>query len=119
MVFDGGGVIDARQIVFEGGGERMVVPGSDLVEVAPYFLNPGHALIFKLNDTDAALFADLTERLIGQPLSVSVCDQELARPVVQDRLQGGSGIVPVVSVEVAVAMAAALRGEADCPPIPE
>lgn len=101
-------------MVFEGGGERLVIEGAALEDVAPYAVEGGHAVIFRLNDADGAAFSALTGRLIGEVLTMSICGDVVAQPVVRDRLSG-SGVVPVADLETAVAYVLALKGEAPCP----
>jgi len=97
----------------------MLVPGDRLEDAAPYSTQRGEAVLFRLNASDAEAFAEMTGRLIGKPVAISVCGRERARPVVQERIAGGSGMFTVEDAEMAQVLAAALQGVADCPAIAE
>lgn len=103
-------------LVFEGGGERLIVPGERLADVVATREPGGTAAVrFRLASEDAEAFYALTGRLVGQPLSVVVCGEELIRPIVREPIAGGVGIVTQDSLPEALALAAQLTGEAPCP----
>lgn len=104
----------AAEIVFEGDGERLVIQGEALKDVAPYAIEGGHSIIFRLSEEDGAAFGALTDKLIGRVLTMSICGEVVAEPLVRDRLSG-SGIVPLPDAETAVAYTAALKGDTSCP----
>lgn len=107
-------VAEEASIVFEGGGERLKIEGTALEDVALYAVEGGHSVVFRLNEEDGAAFSALTGRLIGQVLTLSICGEVLAKPVVRDQISG-TGIVPVSDLETALAYVFALKGEAPCP----
>lgn len=107
----------AADLVFDGGGERMAVPGERLggVAVTRDHAGGGYAVEFRLGQEDAVAFHALTRKLIGEPLSVIVCSEELIRPVVREPIAGGAGIITMDSFTDAALLTARLKGEAPCP----
>ena len=115
LVLDGGGPPVRAEIVFEGWGEQLTVKGSDLANVITELSETETPIIyFELNDTDAAAFSDMTARMIGIGLAVSICGMEVSRPIVRDRLSG-RGQIPIDDPALAVALVDALTGQAPCP----
>jgi hypothetical protein len=47
-------------------------------------------LSVKLEETLARDFADLTEILVGEAMAVLICGEEIARPVVRERIGNGT-----------------------------
>ncbi|NNE81677.1 MAG: hypothetical protein HKN18_15530 [Silicimonas sp.] len=105
----------AADLVFEGGGERLVVPGERLVEIsAARDYNGNDVVEFLFAPKDAAALHDLTKTLLGQQLDVVVCGEVLIRPTIMEPIAGGRGQISMPDQEAAQALAARLQGDADC-----
>ena len=103
-------------LVFEGVGTQLIVPGERLAEVVPTHDPSGTAAVhFRLAPGDAEAFHALTRQLIGKPLAILVCGEELIHPVVREPIAGGVGIITQDSLPDALALTARLNGEAPCP----
>jgi preprotein translocase subunit SecD len=48
-------------------------------------------VVFRLTDTSAVRFAELTARNVGKPLAIRVDGRVLSKPVVREPILGGSG----------------------------
>ena len=80
----------AADLIFEGGGQRMVVSGDTIPFVELLDLGEGLARVdLVLSPDDRQRFADLTRDLIGEQLTVSVCGIVVAEPHVMDAITGG------------------------------
>ncbi len=105
----------AADLIFEGGGERMIVAGDRIPDIA---LTTDHmggpAVQFRLSKEDGADFHQLTRKLVGQEMAVIVCDEVLIRPRVMQPLSGGAGLITMPSREAALLLIERLRGEAPC-----
>ncbi len=106
----------ANELVIEGGSERIELTADDLDEVAVDDMQDGRAmLLIALKAVDSARFADMTERLVGQVIVITVCGRELARPVVQEKIENAVIILPLTDRAEAETYAQALSGDALCP----
>ena len=65
----------------------------------------------RLSEELSDAFADLTGQLIGEPLAILVCGQEVARPVVRESFASGS---LVFTASEPVAAVAVLTGQRPC-----
>ena len=99
------------ELVFEGRDARMT---AEVVDAAPMMRNAQVMLKFRLSEASTADFADFTDALIGEELSISLCDQVLVRTTVQERIASGHGLITMVDDDTAFVMAEVLRGEAEC-----
>ena len=61
------------------------------------------------------VFEGVGKQLIGKPLAILVCGEELIHPVVREPIAGGVGIITQDSLPDALALTARLNGEAPCP----
>ena len=106
----------AADLVFEGGGERMAVPGErlDLIVVARD-TQGAPAVQFRMSDADAKAFHQLTRKTLGRELSVVVCDEVLLRPIVREPIANGGGIIAVGTTTEAMTLRDRLSGEEACP----
>ena len=94
----------------------MVVPGERLADVSLAFdHNGGPAVQFRFSGSDAKAFGELTRDLVGQPLSVLVCGEEVVRPFIREPIYGGSGLITGVTEDEAALLAQRLKGEETCP----
>jgi preprotein translocase subunit SecD len=50
-------------------------------------------VLFELTSEGADLFAEITGRLIGRPLGIFLDDAYYSSPIVQSRIEGGSGVI--------------------------
>ena len=50
-------------------------------------------VLFELTGQGSELFADITGRLIGRPLGIFLDDTYYSSPIVQSRIEGGSGVI--------------------------
>ena len=104
---------DAIIARFETATGFLEITAADVAEAAPLSGEQGAGLAFELSREAGAAFADLTDRATGDLLTVSVCDEVLARAVVQGRLSG-RGQVQVESLAEASRFARVLNGEISC-----
>ncbi len=106
----------AADLVFEGGGERMVVPGERLVGVTASLDYNGRDVVeFAFGPEDTKAFHQLTQKLLGEYLDVSVCGEVLVSPMILEPIEGGRGIISASSRDMAVDLAERLQGDAACP----
>ncbi len=68
---------------------------------------------FALTPAAGAAMAEMTGRLIGESVTVTLCDIELLRAVLRARI-AGRGVITLSSVEASMAVADVLRGDAGC-----
>ena len=97
--------------MFEGGGQRLE---AEIAEAAPVFMNGAASVSVRLSANSAAAFAKLTAKMVGKQLVVSLCGNELLRPVVREPLVSGSAIINMPDIQHATAVAKVLQGEANC-----
>ena len=101
----------AAELVFEGGGQRME---AEVIDAAPMLRQAQVVLKFRLSEEASVAFGDFTGALLGQDLTISLCNQVLVEAVVQSRIDSGQGVITMIDDTTAEDMAAVLRGEADC-----
>ena len=111
--------VDPDGVFFEGYGSAFYVPGQKLKDNRAYPIDGGHAVVIWLDEEDTRRFADLTGEMIGKPLAMWVCRHMVTRPIVRARIDSGTAIIPMPSAQRALALVAALRGEAECPDMTE
>ena len=81
---------EPASVVFEGDGERMEVPAAGLSGITLSETGQGLAdLQFRLGPEPALQFEELTGRLVGQSLRLSICGKILAEPTVMLPIEGG------------------------------
>lgn len=106
----------ANELVIEGGSERIELTTDNLDEVAVDDMEAGGAmLLIALKAVESARFSDMTERLVGQAITLTVCGRELARFVVQERIDNAVIVLPLTDRAEAETYARALSGDAVCP----
>ena len=75
----------AEPLILAGNGEEIEV---EVAEVEPVFMHGRPSLHVLLTDRSGTAMADLTGAMIGERLTVSLCDRDLLRAVVRERLEG-------------------------------
>ena len=72
---------------------NVIIEGKDIVEVAPALSQEDglYVVRFKLSSEAAKAFSAATARLIGQPISIWLDDEEISAPRVSERISGGEG----------------------------
>lgn len=101
---------DVADLVFEGGGERLVVR----LDALDGMSRRDDTLYLRLSRESSAQFASLSERLIGRTLALTWCDVVLATPRVTAPIRGGV-IVVTARDRVREAMLAAWSNGGACP----
>jgi preprotein translocase subunit SecD len=101
----------AADLVFEGGEQRLE---AEIAEASPVYKHGAASISVRLRASSAAAFAKLTTSMVGEQLVVSLCGNELLRPVVREPLVGGQAIINMPDIQHAIAVAEVLQGEADC-----
>ena len=96
-------ISDPRQVVeligkpahltFEDPDGNVIIEGKDIVEVAPALSQEDglYVVRFKLSSEAAKAFSAATARLIGQPISIWLDDEEISAPRVSERISDGEG----------------------------
>lgn len=87
---------------------------AEVIDAAPMLRHAQLMLKFRLSEDSTIAFGEFTEAMLGQELTVSLCDQVLVEVVVQTPIDSGQGLITVIDDQTAEKMAAILRGEADC-----
>ncbi len=100
----------AEQLVLASGSETLSV---EIAEVKPVFMHGLPSIQFVLTETSGEAMATLTEAMIGEPLTVSLCGHDLVRAVVRERIEG-RGVINLPDIEAAVATVEVLNGNGDC-----
>lgn len=94
IVYDGGGLDRGAVLVFEGAGEVMLVPTGRLREIERRKRDDGlNEIFFRMSETDAIRFEELTTRAQGQVLRLTMCDTVLAEPVVLVPIENGEVLI--------------------------
>ena len=101
----------AETLVLAGGGETLAV---EVAEATPFSMNDRPALEFALTEASSTAMSDLTARMVGQDLTVSLCGIELVRATVRDRISG-RGVIDMPSVEAAAAALDEIRSRVHWP----
>ena len=71
-----------------------VVSGEELTDAQPAFDQNGRpAVNFRFNPSGARKFGDFTRDNIGAPFAITLDDEVISAPVIQDHIAGGSGII--------------------------
>ena len=91
---------------------RALVP-DQVEEAAPQFGCNGAGLRFVLAPEASSAFADLTERAVGQMMTLTVCGDVLVEAVIRGRLEG-RGYVALDSLGEATWYAARMTGKEPC-----
>ncbi len=86
---------------------------AEVAEAEAIFLQGLPSVQFRLTEASGAAMAELTGRIVGEKLTVSICDRELVSAVVRERIEG-VGVISLPDIETAMETAALLRGEGDC-----
>lgn len=105
-----GDAAQAAELTLSGPDETLIVTVSETETV---FMNGLPSLQFALTEGSSAAMADLTERMIGQDLTVSICGHNLVRAKVRERIYG-RGVINMPSAEAAMAVARVLGDGAPC-----
>jgi preprotein translocase subunit SecD len=85
--------IVAILLLTTGAGAQRLEIAIERAEVA-YDQRTGEPLIsFKMTESSARQFAELTRNNIGKPMSIRVDGRELTRPVIREPIVGGTGQV--------------------------
>ena len=87
---------------------------AEVVDAAPMLRQAQLMLKFRLSDEAAVAFGEFTGAMLGQELTISLCNRVLVEAVVQSRIDSGQGLITMIDDATAEKMAAVLRGEADC-----
>ncbi len=87
---------------------------AEVVDATPMMRQAQLMLKFRLSEGSATAFGDFTGAMLGQELTISLCDQVLVEATVQSRIDSGQGLITMIDDVTAETMAAVLRGEADC-----
>ena len=100
----------AGVLVLAGSGETLT---AQVAEAEAIFMHGQPSVQFTLEAVAAEAMADLTGRMVGQDLTVSLCGHELIRATVRERI-AGRGIINLPTAEAAIAAAEVLNGKAEC-----
>jgi len=86
----------------------------DMVKTATYYYSEGdHQVAFTLTDEGTELFAEATQKYIGQQIAIYLDDEELIAPTVQSAITNGSGVINGMgSAENATTIAAKIQSGA-------
>jgi preprotein translocase subunit SecD len=77
-------------------GEQIHLTGKYLQRNAQVILDPNTnepSVAFEFNSEGAELFAQITGRMIGQPLGIFLDNDYVSSPTVRARIEGGSGVI--------------------------
>ena len=100
----------AAELVLSGPDETLTAE----VEMAvPVFMHGKPSVEFLLTPEAGEAMADLTARMVGQDLTVLLCERELVRATVRERITG-RGRINMPSPEAATAVADVMTGDAGC-----
>ncbi len=104
----------AGELLFEGGGERLAVPATSVTDVAVQDVGQGLSqLDLALSEDAAERFGDMTGRLVGEQLIMSVCGIVVASPHVMEPITGGR-IAMTGGHEMMADVALALTSAKEC-----
>ena len=106
-----GSALAQTDLVFESLKARLEL---SVARIEPVFMHGQPSVQFELDDPSTSAFAALTGEMIGQTLTVSLCDHDLSEVVVRERLEG-RGIIKLPTIEAAIAVADVVQGTAECP----
>jgi hypothetical protein len=116
IVYDGGGLDRGAVLMFEGGGEVMLVPTGRLSAVSRQRRADGvNEVIFRMSEVDALRFEDLTTKAEGQVLRITMCDTVLAEPMVLLPITGGEVLITGGTDAATEELFAALEARRTCP----
>ena len=69
-------------------------------------------VVFEFDQTGAILFAQITGRLVGEPLGIFLDAEMISAPIVQTQISGGSGIIEGLTYDEARILSSQLNGGA-------
>jgi preprotein translocase subunit SecD len=100
------GTVDGEELWLTG---RYLLPNS-YVDVNQQTGQP--VVAFEFDQTGAILFAQITGRLVGEPLGIFLDNEMISAPVVQTVISGGSGIIEGLTYDEARILSSQLNGGA-------
>lgn len=100
----------AAELELSAADETLIV---EVAEAETVFMHGLPSLQFALTEGSSAAMADLTRRMIGRDLTVSLCGRDLVRATVRESISG-RGIINMPSAEAAMAVARVLGDNAAC-----
>ena len=100
-------------VVFSTKSGVLALTPDDVEDAAPQFGGEGAGLSFILAPAASEAFADLTERSVGQLMTLAVCGDVLVEAVIRERLEG-RGYLALDSLAEAHWYASRMTGEAPC-----
>lgn len=100
----------AADLKLSAAGETLIV---EVAGAETVFRHGKPSLQLALTEGASAAMADLTGRMIGQDLTVSLCDRDLVRATVRARISG-RGIIDMPTAEAAMVVARVLVDDAGC-----
>jgi preprotein translocase subunit SecD len=69
-------------------------------------------VVFEFDETGGILFAQITGRLVGEPLGIFLDNELISAPIVQTQISGGSGIIEGLTYDEARILSSQLNGGA-------
>lgn len=100
----------AGNLTLSGPDQKLV---AEIAEAEAIFMHGEPSLQFILTEPSSVAMGDLTGAMIGQTLTVSLCNIDLVEAVVRERISG-RGLINMPSIEAAIAAAEVLTGETAC-----
>ncbi|NNJ67767.1 MAG: hypothetical protein HKP54_06975 [Boseongicola sp.] len=73
---------------------------------------------FELDALSSTAFSNLTAGIVGETLTISLCNRPLLEVIVRERLDG-RGILNLPTIEAAIAVTHVVEGKADCASLAE
>ncbi|NOQ43814.1 MAG: protein translocase subunit SecD [Dehalococcoidia bacterium] len=100
------GTVDGEELWLTG---RYLLPNS-YVDVNQQTGQP--VVAFEFDETGAILFAQITGRIVGEPLGIFLDNEMISAPIVQTQISGGSGIIEGLTYDEARILSSQLNGGA-------
>jgi preprotein translocase subunit SecD len=92
--------------------EKLELGAEGLADASPSFDAQGAqpVVLFRLSQTGASGFAEITARHVGEQMDIIVCGKVIASPIIREAIQGGSGqLSGAFTVEETTALALKLK----------
>jgi len=87
-------------------------------KIEPIFMQGQPSVQFELDALSSTAFSNLTAGIVGETLTISLCNRPLLEVIVRERLDG-RGILNLPTIEAAIAVTDVVQGKADCASLAE